>query len=74
MSTIVNPDCWQVLGIMVGRDSPAVGAGWPPAAPPGGTESGGGDRPVGGVQEAILEQLPNAKISVDPFHLCSRRT
>jgi transposase len=40
-----------------------------PRAPFGGTGSRWWHRPVGGVQEAILQQLPNAKISVDPFHL-----
>ena len=70
MSTIVNADCGQVLGIVDGRDSAAVG-GWLAGAQPGlaGPHRGGGDRPVRGVQESLTEQLPNAKISVDPFHL-----
>ena len=70
MSTIVNADCGQVLGIVDGRDSAAVGA-WlaqrsqcwrdrieivaiDPSAP---------------FRKAIREQLPNALVSVDGFHL-----
>jgi transposase len=70
MSTIVNADCGQVLGIVDGRDSAAVGAwlaershAWrdrievvaiDPSAP---------------FRKAIREQLPNALVSVDGFHL-----
>jgi transposase len=70
MSTIVNADCGQVLGIVDGRDSASVGA-WlatrsqvwrdrievvaiDPSAP---------------FKKAIREQLPNALVSVDGFHL-----
>ena len=70
MSTIVNADCGQVLGIVDGRDSAAVG-GWLAARTPAWR-----DRievvaidPSAAFRKAITEQLPNAKISVDPFHL-----
>jgi transposase len=70
MSTIVNADCGQVLGIVDGRDSAAVG-GWL-------SERSTAWRnrievvaidPSAAFKRAITEQLPNAKISVDPFHL-----
>ena len=70
MSTIVNADCGQVLGIVGGRDSAAVG-GWLAAR-----SQSWRDRidvvaidPSAAFKKAITEQLPNAKISVDPFHL-----
>ena len=70
MSTIVNADCGQVLGIVDGRDSAAVG-GWLSERSPAWR-----DRievvaidPSAAFKRAITEQLPNAKISVDPFHL-----
>jgi transposase len=70
MSTIVNADCGQVLGIVDGRDSAAVG-GWL-------SERSQAWRnriqvvaidPSAAFKRAITEQLPNAQISVDPFHL-----
>jgi transposase len=70
MSTIVNADCGQVLGIVDGRDSAAVG-GWLAARSPAWR-----DRvevvaidPSAAFRRAITDALPNAKISVDPFHL-----
>jgi transposase len=70
MSTIVNADCGQVLGIVDGRDSAAVG-GWLADR-----SQAWRDRievvaidPSAAFKKAITEQLPNAKISVDPFHL-----
>jgi transposase len=70
MSTIVNADCGQVLGIVDGRDSAAVG-GWLAERSPAWR-----DRvevvaidPSAAFKKAITEQLPNAKVSVDPFHL-----
>ena len=70
MSTIVNADCGQVLGIVDGRDSAAVG-GWL-------SERSQAWRnrirvvaidPSAAFKRAITKQLPNAQISVDPFHL-----
>jgi transposase len=70
MSTIVNADCGQVLGIVDGRDSAAVG-GWL-------AERSQAWRnrievvaidPSAAFKKAITTQLPNAAISVDPFHL-----
>src|SRR5215207_3815611 len=70
MSTFVNADCGQVLGIVDGRDSAAVG-GWLSERSPAWR-----DRievvaidPSAAFKRAITEQLPNAKMSVDPFHL-----
>jgi transposase len=70
MSTIVNADCGQVLGIVDGRDSTAV-AGWLAER-----SQAWRDRvevvaidPSAAFKKAITEQLPNAKVSVDPFHL-----
>jgi transposase len=70
MSTIVNADSGQVLGIVDGRDSAAVG-GWLAAR-----SAVWRNRiqvvaidPSAAFKKAILQQLPNAKISVDPFHL-----
>jgi transposase len=70
MSTIVNADCGQVLGIVDGRDSAAVGGWLAERSQPW------RDRievvaidPSAAFKKAITEQLPNAKISVDPFHL-----
>jgi transposase len=70
MSTIVNADCGQVLGIVDGRDSAAVG-GWLAER-----SQAWRDRievvaidPSAAFKKAITEQLPNAQISVDPFHL-----
>jgi transposase len=70
MSTIVNAASGQVLGIVDGRDSAAVG-GWLAAR-----SQAWRDRievvaidPSAAFRKAIIEQLPNAKVSVDPFHL-----
>jgi transposase len=70
MSTIVNADCGQVLGIVDGRDSAAVG-GWL-----GARSQAWRDRievvaidPSAPFKKAIREQLPNALVSVDGFHL-----
>jgi transposase len=70
MSTIVNADCGQVLGIVDGRDSAAVG-GWLAER-----SQAWQDRvevvaidPSAAFKRAITQQLPNAKVSVDPFHL-----
>jgi len=70
MSTIVNADCGQVLGIVDGRDSAAVG-GWLSERSPAWRnriEVVAID-PSAAFKRAITQQLPNAKISVDPFHL-----
>ncbi|HEX6758560.1 MAG TPA: transposase, partial [Propionibacteriaceae bacterium] len=70
MSTIVNADCAQVLGIVHGRDSAAVGV-WLAER-----SRAWRDRievvaidPSAAFKKAITDALPNAKISVDPFHL-----
>ena len=70
MSTIVNADCGQVLGIVDGRDSAAVG-GWL-----AGRSQAWRDRieivaidPSAAFKKALTEALPNAKVSVDAFHL-----
>jgi transposase len=70
MSTVVNADSGQVLGIVDGRDSAAVG-GWLAARSPAWRnriEIVAID-PSAAFKKAIIDQLPNAKISVDPFHL-----
>jgi transposase len=65
-----NADCGQVLGIVDGRDSAAVG-GWLAER-----SQAWRDRievvaidPSAAFKKAITDQLPNTKISVDPFHL-----
>ena len=70
MTSIVNADCGQILGIVDGRDSAAVG-GWLAAR-----SQAWRNRievvaidPSAAFKKAITNQLPNAKISVDPFHL-----
>jgi transposase len=70
MSTIVNADCGQVLGVVDGRDSAAVG-GWLKAR-----SQAWRDRievvaidPSAAFKRAITEALPNAQVSVDAFHL-----
>jgi len=70
MSTIVNADCGQVLGIVDGRDSAAI-KGWLTGRSPAWR-----DRvevvaidPSAAFRKAIAEQLPNAQVSVDGFHL-----
>jgi transposase len=66
----MNADCGQVLGIVDGRDSATVG-GWLNARSPAWR-----DRievvaidPSAAFRKAIVDALPNAQISVDPFHL-----
>jgi transposase len=70
MSTIVNADCGQVLGIVDGRDSASVAA-WLATR-----SQAWRDRievvaidPSAPFKKAIREQLPNALASVDGFHL-----
>jgi len=70
MSTIVNADSGQVLGIVDGRDSASV-AGWLTARSPAWR-----DRievvaidPSAVFRKAIVDALPHAQISVDGFHL-----
>jgi transposase len=70
MTSIVNADSGQILGIVDGRDSAAVG-GWLAAR-----SEAWRNRiqvvaidPSAAFKKAITQQLPNAKISVDPFHL-----
>lgn len=70
MSTIVNADSGQVLGIVDGRDSAAVG-GWLTARSKPwreGIEVVCID-PSAPFKKAITTALPKAQISVDPFHL-----
>jgi transposase len=70
MSTIVNADTGQVLGVVDGRDSAAVG-GWLAArsvAWRARIQVVAID-PSAAFRRAITEQLPDALISVDPFHL-----
>jgi transposase len=70
MSTIVHAASGQVLGIVDGRDSATVG-GWLAQRSPAWRariEIVAID-PSAAFKKAITEQLPNAKISVDPFHL-----
>ena len=70
MSTIVNADSGQVLGVVDGRDSAAVG-GWLAARSPAWRariEVVAID-PSAAFRRAIREQLPDALVSVDPFHL-----
>jgi transposase len=70
MSTIVNADCGQILGVVDGRDSAAVG-GWLNAR-----SQAWRDRievvaidPSAAFKKAITDALPNAAVSVDAFHL-----
>ena len=70
MSTIVNTHGGQVLGVVDGRDSAAVG-GWLAERSPAwrARVQVVAIDPSAAFKKAITEQLPNAKISVDPFHL-----
>jgi transposase len=70
MSTIVNAVGGQVLGVVDGRDSAAVG-GWLAERSPAWRAriQVVAIDPSAAFKKAITEQLPNAKISVDPFHL-----
>lgn len=70
MSTIVNIDTGQVLGVVDGRDSAAVG-GWL-----AGRSQAWRDQvevvaidPSAAFRKALREQLPRAAVSVDSFHL-----
>lgn len=70
MSTIVDVDTGQVLGIVDGRDSRGVGA-WlkaRPAAWLAGIETVGID-PSAAFRKALRENLPDAAVSVDCFHM-----
>jgi transposase len=70
MSTIVNADGGQVLGVVDGRDSAAV-SGWLAERSPAWRAriQVVAIDPSAAFKKAITEQLPNTKISVDPFHL-----
>jgi transposase len=75
MSTIVNAASGQVLGIVDGRDSATVG-GWLAQRSPAWRariEVVAID-PSAAFKKAITEQLPNAQISVDAFHLAWTRS
>jgi transposase len=70
MSTIVDADTGRVLGVVDGRDSAGVGA-WLTAS-----SSAWRDAievvaidPSAAFRRALREQLPNAAVSVDAFHL-----
>ncbi|HAP91405.1 MAG TPA: ISL3 family transposase [Arthrobacter bacterium] len=70
MSTIVNVDTGQVLGIVDGRDSRGVGA-WLKARPAtwlDGIETVGID-PSAAFRKALRENLPDSAVSVDHFHM-----
>lgn len=70
MSTIVDVDTGQVLGIVDGRDSRGVGA-WLKARPAAWLaciETVGID-PSAAFRKALRENLPDAAVSVDHFHL-----
>lgn len=70
MSTIVDIDTGQVLGVVDGRDSAAIGAwlqqrsqAWRDAVQVVAID------PSAAFRKALREQLPHAAVSVDPFHL-----
>lgn len=70
MSTIVDIDTGQVLGVVDGRDSTAIGAwlqqrseAWREAIEVVAID------PSAAFRKALREQLPHAAVSVDPFHL-----
>ncbi|PYI63902.1 ISL3 family transposase [Arthrobacter livingstonensis] len=70
MSTIVDVDTGQVLGIVDGRDSRGIGA-WLKARPTAWLsciETVGID-PSAAFRKALRENLPDAAVSVDHFHL-----
>ena len=70
MSTIVDVDTGQVLGIVDGRDSHGVGA-WLKARPAtwlSCIETVGID-PSAAFRKALRENLPDAAVSVDHFHM-----
>lgn len=70
MTTIVDVDTGQVLGIVDGRDSSGVGA-WLKARPTpwlAGIETVGID-PSAAFRKALRENLPDAAVSVDCFHM-----
>jgi len=70
MSTIVNADCGQVLGIVDGRDPAAVGRlAVRPQPGVAGPDRGRRDRSVGGVLQGRRQRPSHAKVSVDGFHL-----
>jgi transposase len=70
MSTIVDVDTGQVLGIVNGRDSRGIGA-WLKARPDAwlaSIETVGID-PSAAFRKALREHLPDAAVSVDCFHM-----
>jgi transposase len=70
MTTLVDGDTGRVLGVVDGRDSAGVGA-WLAARSPSwraAVEVVAID-PSAAFRRALREQLPNAAISVDAFHL-----
>jgi transposase len=70
MSTIINAASGQVLGIVNGRDSATV-SGWLAARSPAWRAriQVVAIDPSAASKKAVTEQLPKAKIGVDPFHL-----
>ena len=70
MTTFVDLDTGQVLGVVDGRDSAGVGA-WLAARSPGWRERVQvvAIDPSAAFRKALSEHLPNAAVSVDAFHL-----
>lgn len=70
MTTFVNVACGQVLGVVDGRDTAAV-AGWLTARDPAwrARVQVVAIDPSTTFRKAITTALPQARISVDPFHL-----
>jgi transposase len=70
MTTLVDLDTGQVLGVVDGRDSAGVGA-WLAARSPAWREQVQvvAIDPSAAFRKALTEHLPNAAISVDAFHL-----
>ena len=70
MTTLVDADTGRVLGVVDGRDSAGVGA-WLAARSPAWRDAVEvvAIDPSAAFRRALREQLPNAAISVDAFHL-----
>jgi transposase len=70
MSTIVDIDTGQVLGVVDGRDSAAIGSWLKDRSEVwrDGVQVVAID-PSAAFRKALREQLPHAAVSVDPFHL-----
>jgi len=70
MSTIVDIDTGQVLGVVDGRDSTAIGVWLKARSEPwrDAVQVVAID-PSAAFRKALREQLPHAAVSVDPFHL-----